>query len=113
MTDAEIYQLLSKRIADSITENWEKAIANLTRVHKSVGFSGKYFNVDGTENNLETNFDFFDGSAIHELYSITTEGGKSKWNKLVFTLFHSGKFETEFIWDQEYQDEIDHWNKKR
>jgi len=49
---------------------------------------------------------------IQELHAITTEDGHSRWNRLRFTLYSTGKFDTDFIWDQEYQDEIDSLNKE-
>ncbi len=112
MTDIEIYQKIKDRITESISEKWEKAVVDITRVEGSVGFTGRYYTVGNTQKNLEANFDFFDGLALHELHSNMLNSGKDNWNKLAFVLFPSGEFKTEFIWDQAYQDEIDGLNKK-
>jgi hypothetical protein len=42
-----------------------------------------------------------------DLQKISTKGGGNKWNKAIFTLSQEGKFDMEFIWDQELQDEVD------
>lgn len=45
---------------------------------------------------------------IKELNAImTAENNKNKWNKAVFTVNPEGKFDMQFIWDQELQDEIE------
>ncbi|PUV24056.1 immunity protein YezG family protein [Sphingobacterium athyrii] len=41
---------------------------------------------------------------IRELQDITTEGDSNKWNKAIFNLNAQGKFNMEFIWDQELHD---------
>ncbi len=112
MTNAEILEKVKNRIIEAIPEAWESAILNITRVEGSVGFTGGYFVKGNARKNLEANFDFFDGLAVHELYSNMINEGKGNWNKLEFNLFPSGDFETDFIWDQAYQDEIDGLNKK-
>ena len=53
------------------------------------------------------NFDPEVDFAIMELHKITTEGGKNKWNRAVFSVQPDGAFDMEFIWDQELQDEIE------
>ena len=50
--------------------------------------------------------------ALMELHSITTEGGSNKWNRAIYTLMPDGKFDMEFIGDQELQDEIERLSKE-
>jgi hypothetical protein len=111
MTVDEIYLLIADKINQGINEDWQKAEALIERIDKVVGFTGSYIDLEGESKSLETNFGFFDAQAIHELHTITTEGGHNRWNKLKFMLSPTGKFEMDFIWDQEYQDKIDQLNK--
>ncbi|MDA3616526.1 hypothetical protein [Polluticaenibacter yanchengensis] len=107
MTVDEIYQRIADIINNAIAEDWLEATAYLKRVEKVVGFTGEYVNIEGEHKSLEAKFGFFDAKAVHELHSITTEGGHNRWNKLKFTLYPTGKFEMDFIWDQEHQDKLD------
>lgn len=108
----EIYQRIANIINEAITEDWKEATALLKRVKKVVGFTGSYLDANGISKNLEAKFGFFDAKAIHELHQITTEGGKNRWNRLKFTLYPTGKFELDFIWDQDYDDELSRINKQ-
>lgn len=115
MNDTEIYQMIADRILAGINisdEAWKESVANIKRQEGMVSFTGYYIKEDGTEKSLESPFSFFDGLAIHELHSIITSDGRSRWNTLKFRLFPTGKFELDFIWDQEYQDEIDRLNNE-
>jgi hypothetical protein len=38
---------------------------------------------------------------VEALHDITTNQHNAKWNKLDFTLFPQGRFDLNFIWDQE------------
>lgn len=109
----DVYQLITDRVIQGMTAvNWSKAVADIERVKGMVSFKGEYLTESGEQKSLESPFGFFDAQAIHELHTITTENGKSRWNKLKFTLFPTGKFELNFIWDQEYQDKIDKANEE-
>ncbi|WP_161662313.1 hypothetical protein [Pedobacter sp. V48] len=44
---------------------------------------------------------------ILELHRITTEGDGNKWNGAVYESSSDGKFNMEFIWDQDFQDEVE------
>ena len=58
--------------------------------------------------NFKDGLDF----ALMELHEITTEEGSNKWNQAIYTLTPDGKFDMEFIWDQELQDEIERLSKE-
>jgi hypothetical protein len=108
MTVNEIYNNIGQVIVDSIQEDWVIAILNINRLDKYVAAQCKYENIHNQEcimDDSELGYSF--SLLIHELYSITTEGGHNRWNKLKFILYPTGKFEMDFIWDQEYQDKID------
>jgi hypothetical protein len=104
MTVDEIYNKIGQAIVDSIeVKNWDKAQLHLEVVGTSVDFKGylnenERFNAPGG---------FLLAKAVLNLHEITAEGGGNKWNRAVFTLWPEGKFDMEFIWDQELNDEIE------
>ena len=108
MTVNEIYNQLAQIIIDSVIEDWQVANLYVERLEKYTGAFGRYLNKEGIECRMnDAKFGYSFSLLIHELHSITTEGGHNRWNKLKFTLYPTGKFEMDFIWDQEYQDKVD------
>ena len=114
MTVNEVYNYLGGKIYDAIPseiEEWDKAKMYAKRLEGYFSANAKiYIN----ENELE--LEYFEArwemaTYVHKLHAITTEGGHNRWNKLEFTLFPDGKFDLQFIWDQEWQDEVDGYNK--
>jgi hypothetical protein len=113
MTVNEIYLEIGQAIYDSIeVEDWERAILNIEIQDKYLGTHFVYFLKNNVKKSAklikEPNF----ADSIFELHSITTEGGHNRWNKLAFTLYPDFKFNLDFIWDQEWQDEVDGYNNE-
>ncbi|MET4084207.1 hypothetical protein ABIB40_004181 [Pedobacter sp. UYP30] len=105
----EIYDKLGQAIAGSIgVQNWVKAQLHLEVVGSSVDFKG-YLDETGRFN---APGGFSLAKSILNLHAITTEGGNNKWNRAIFTLSSTGKFDMEFIWDQELHDEIERLSKE-
>jgi hypothetical protein len=115
MTVNEIYNYLGKKIHDAIPheiKRWDEAKMYASRLEGYFSASAKLY-IDNTKIDLEELEARWEMSRyVHELHAITTEGGHNRWNKLEFTLFPDGKFDLQFIWDQEWLDEIDGYNKK-
>jgi len=114
MTVNEIYKYLGQKLYDAIPESieiWDKAIINAERLDKYFSAGAKLLVKDEDINldNFESGWEM--SRYVHELHAITTEGGHNRWNKLEFTLYPDFKFNLEFIWDQEWQDEVDIYNK--
>ena len=104
----EIYQNIAMNIANTINEKWSKAILNIEIQENYVGDSGIYINDESQQKQLATDqFEWEYTDDILELHEITTQGGNNKWNKAIFTLEADRTFSMDFIWDQEYQDEVD------
>lgn len=113
-TVEEIYNFIGQCIYDNLpTDEWLLATLNIEVDKGYAGFDGEFTSMDNQTKNMSLrNFpDDFD-DAIHRLYEITTEGGHNRWNKAKFTMDANHKFEIEFIWDQEQQDEVDELNKE-
>jgi hypothetical protein len=114
MTLDEIYENIGQSLFNVIShENWDEAKLNIEFEGDGVvGYNGHY-----TANTIKENISVRHIPReirhwIRELHSITTEKGHNKWNRAVFTLLRTGKFDMEFIWDQVLQDEIERLSNK-
>ena len=112
MTVNEIYYLLGQKLSDQINGNWKEAFLQIMRAHKTVEFKCHYFDITNKKNDMAVSLGYKEAKAIHELHQITTEGGNNKWNRAILKLWPGGKFEMEFIWDQELHDEIERLSKE-
>jgi len=109
----EIYEAIASNINTVIKEDWQKAILNIEVLGGMTTNSGTYItNLEEQKQIDVEEFDFQLTFDLIELHAITTEGGNNKWNRSIFTLFSSGKFDMEFIWDQELNDEIERLSKE-
>lgn len=111
MTINEVYNSLGQFVMDLIGENdWTRAELNIKIQPKVLGMSGNSFNGE-QRTNLRTKYPEELGNKIKWLHELTTEGGNNKWNKGKFVMTPDDKFEFEFIWDEEWQNEVDSYNK--
>ncbi len=99
----KIYSKLAEAIVQNInTDNWQKAQLHLEVIGTSVGFKGFL--------NENERFDAPGGyllaKAVLDLHQITTKGKNNQWNKGIFTLFSNGKFDMEFIFDENLEKEL-------
>jgi len=107
MTIDEIYEVVAKGVVACIpTEVWDKAVLRVqgddTYVETTgiYEYKGKTFNLN--THNLGTEVSF----ALMELHEITTAENSNQWNRAIFTLYPSGDFDMNFIWDQSLDNEI-------
>lgn len=108
---AEIYNRIGQRIVDSIENEWVEAKLYIEFIG-SVKSSLEYItgNADTKTSFLVDSFKNM--KDIKDLNTIMTENGNNKWNKAIFSIIPSGKFNMEFIWDQDLQDEIERLAKE-
>lgn len=86
----------------------EKAELHIEVLGEMVSNTGNYIDGSGETKQIDVEeFDFQLTFDLLDLQKITTEGGSNKWNKAIFKLDREGKFEMDFIWDQELQDEVE------
>ncbi|GIM58572.1 hypothetical protein [Capnocytophaga canimorsus] len=107
----EIYLKIGQEVFNAVqSDNWTEAKLYLEVTgderNSVVGYTGEYI-----ENNKVKNLSIRNISRelrlwVKDLHKITTEGGNNQWNKAIFTVFPNGNFDTEFIWDQAWHDEI-------
>ncbi|MCZ4243527.1 hypothetical protein [Pedobacter punctiformis] len=103
----EIYKSIAANINLVINEKWTKAVLYIEVIGEMVSFTGSYFNVNEKKQLDVDEFDFQLTFDLLELHKITTEDGRNKWNRAIFSLQFAGEFDMEFIWDQDLQDEIE------
>jgi hypothetical protein len=112
MTVNEIYERIAQNLHNAIdSPNWEKAVLNI-EFEGVVGYNGDYEDKAEKKSISVRQISREIRHWIRELQEITTEGGNNKWNRAIFTLFPTGKFDMEFIWDQELNDEIERLSKE-
>ncbi|HEY8400099.1 MAG TPA: hypothetical protein VIK89_02495 [Cytophagaceae bacterium] len=95
--------------------DWKKALLHIERQEKSVGFKSSYINSLDEEIKIDTEVDYYTSKAVQELYKITTKHPLKhiNWNKALFSLYPNNHFEIDYMWDQEFQDEINRLNKEK
>jgi len=104
----EIYQFIADNINTVIKENWKSAELNVEAIGQMVSNTGTYINSTGESKQIDVDeFDFQLTFDLLELQQITTKKDNNKWNRATFTLTPDGKFDMEFKWDQQLQDEIE------
>jgi len=113
MENIDIFLTLKEVVKKSISniEKWDKALLYIKKMKGNTGFESSYI-YDGNEVKIDTTANYLTHKAVTKLYDITqNEFPKHKdWNRAIFTLFPNNKFEMEYIWDEELQQEVDGYN---
>lgn len=116
MQQEEIFQILGEATLKSVEsiEGWSSAILYIERQEKSVGFKSSYKDENGKEIRVDTEADYFASKAVKQLYNFTSDHPleHKDWNKAIFTVTPDSKFNIQYIWDQELQDEVDEFNRQ-
>ena len=112
-TVSKIYVFIGQNTSDSIDKDWKSAEVKFEVLDGYVGTNGTYTNLNGQIKPLDIMvFDHDLDNDLLDLLEITEGEGQKPWNKAVFRMDSDSNFDMEFIWDQEYQDEIDRLNKE-
>ena len=113
MTTNEIYDILTDAISSVIPDEW--TIARLTIQFLSDGqeieFDGIYLIPSGEVEPLSADFPDEVTEAVQELYVQSKNEGQPRFNRLQVDLTAQGKLTADFSWDQEIQDEDDHFSQ--
>lgn len=107
----ELIKSVGLYIAESIEEDFSTATVYMDATKGSVRYKGEYYKPNGEQKDIRK-FPLLIGPDIHELYTIMSKSGMSKWNRATATLTSAGEFEMKFEWDQEYFDEIERLAKE-
>ncbi|UFH56454.1 hypothetical protein [Spirosoma sp. KNUC1025] len=113
MTTNEIYDVLTDAISSVIPDEWTIARLNVQILSdgQDIEFDGTYLTPDGEAEPLIADFPVEVIEAVQELYLYRKNEGLPPANLLQIDLTAQGKFTTDFSWDQEIQDEDDHFSK--
>lgn len=111
MTTNEIYGVLTDAISAIIPDDWTIARLNVQFLSdgQEIEFDGTYLTPAGEVEPLSTDFPEEMIEAVQELYQHRKNEGHPRANRLQIDLTTQGKFTTDFSWDQEIQDEEDHF----
>ncbi|MBO0931215.1 hypothetical protein [Fibrella aquatilis] len=112
MTQNEIYDQLIAAVTDNLTSPWTICRLNGRYLDNGldVEFDGIYLTPDGDEKPLSTDFHEDVTEAVVALYQLRKTQGQSRANVLQLDLSAQGKYTVQYSWDQEIQDEEDHFN---
>ena len=93
---------------------FSKCWIEMNRQVNSTGFGARYIDESGTRKSMYIESKNELCAVIEELYTITqTQPPIHKdWNKAVFTLYPDGKVNMEYIFDVEWQAEVDEYTAK-
>ena len=111
----DIYNILSESALRSVVDvsGWVKVNLYIERQVKSVGFKSTYVNSDQEEVKVDTEADYFTSKAVKELYNYTRELPQFEdWNRAVCSVSSNDQLSIEYVWDQEWQDEIDSYDNR-
>ncbi|MBD2702160.1 hypothetical protein IC229_16025 [Spirosoma sp. BT702] len=112
MTTNEIYDVLTDAISSVIPGDWTIARLNVSFFSdgQEIEFDGTYLNPEGEAEPLTTDFPDEVTEAVQRLYAHRTQEGHPRANQLQIDLTVDGRFTTDFSWDQEIQDEDEHFS---
>ena len=112
MTTNEIYDVLTDAISAAIPDAWTIVRLNVQMLAdgQDIEFDGTYLTPAGEVQPLTTDFPDEVTEAVQELYLQRKNEGHPRANLLQIDLTEQGQFTTEFSWDQELQDEDEHFS---
>ena len=109
MTEKDILIEFANALLKAIPQgmNFSRCSLSIERQEGMTGIEATVVNSDNELDWLDPDFDY--DSAIKNLYTITQTQPPihTDWNKAVFTLYPDGKSDMEYIWDAEWQAELD------
>lgn len=106
-----IYDLLVDAVMEANTDKWTIARLNVQFLAdgEDVEFYGNYLDEAGESQVLSTDFPGEVTEAMQQLYKQRETNGDTRANQLQMDLTSDGRFTTAFDWDQELQDEDEHF----
>jgi hypothetical protein len=114
MTEQDVFIVFAKVLINAIPDgcSYKYCTLQLERLPNYSSVWAKITDYDANIQVLDIETDLYD--IIQDLYTITqTQPPIHKdWNKAVFTLYPDGEADMEYIWDAEWQAEIDRYNEE-
>jgi hypothetical protein len=111
MSTNAIYDLLIDSVMENITGEWTIARLNVQFLAngQDIEFIGTYLDKAGEVQPLSTDFAEDLTEAMQELYQARKRESLPRANQLQIDLTTAGKYTVEYHWDQEIQDEDEHF----
>lgn len=109
----EIYNKIAANIIRAIPVEWKQAqlIVEVSPPGYNA-YDGFYLDHNNQKENLDVAlFDSDLAFDLIDLHAVTYKSGNYKWNHAFFTLEPDRRFNIEFIWNQEWQNKIDAYNR--
>jgi len=113
MNTNTIYDLLVDTVMENITGSWTIARLNVQFLSdgQDIEFVGTYLDSAGEVHPLSTDFADDITEAMQMLYQSRKRESLPRANKLQMDLTTAGKYTIDYSWDQEIQDEDEHFSK--
>ncbi|RYF77736.1 MAG: hypothetical protein EOO39_03205 [Cytophagaceae bacterium] len=107
-----IYDLLIDAMEEHLPVGWTIARLNVQFVTngEDVEFAGTYLDQAGEPQPLTTDFPDEVIEAVQRLYQLRKTDGHPRANTFQLDLTAAGQYTTAYSWDQEIQDEDDHFS---
>ena len=110
----DIIELLATVLVESIpvNTNWVAAKLHIKRLPGNVGFNSHVVTSSDELIHLETRMRYEHAKAIHKLYDLTQNHSLEhvNWNRAILKVTPDLKFNMEYIWDQELQNQLDSYS---
>lgn len=106
----EIYMAIANHCIEQIDDKWSAIRIETEFFETAAEFDIYYVNEFDEKIDLSAGYKLF--KLYKELYAITTVNKNNKWNRSVFTLEPTGKFNIDFEWDPLLADEIERLSKE-
>lgn len=96
-------------VRNMVDTDYSICCLHIKRQEGRTGFSAMFYDMNGVKKSISIDNGSELCDVICDLYTITqTQPPIHKdWNKAVFTLYPNGKVDMEYIWDAEWQAELD------
>lgn len=113
MRTEAIYELLTRAVHDVITEPWTIAELNIRYIGSTneAECDGTYLDASGEAQVLSTEFPDEIVEVLPEIFTSRAGDGNPPANSAQLTISAQGRFAVDYEWDQEIQDEDDHFTK--
>jgi len=113
MRTEAIYELLTRAVHDVITEPWTIAELNIHYIGSTneAECDGTYLDASGEVQVLSTEFPDEIVEVLPEIFTNRAGDGNPPANSAQMTISAQGRFAIDYEWDQEIQDEDDHFTK--
>lgn len=106
-----IYDLMIDAVMEANTDKWTIARLNVQFIAdgEDVEFYGTYLDEAGEPQTLSTDFSDELTEAMQQLYKQRETNGEPRANQLQMDITSDGRYTTAYSWDQELQDEDEHF----